>query len=111
METNTIIITILIFVVLLAAIFVIPGWRLKRAMRQVVQIFRRHNATDAKNAKTDDELGLRPRPFLERMFSLRDYKPYALTVLIRAEVVKQTEDGKLYLSEDKLMDSKLRKYF
>ncbi len=110
MDTNTILITILIFAFLLAAIFVIPGWRLRRAIRQVVQIFRRHNATDAKNAKTDDELGLKPKPMLQRMMSLRDYKPYALSVLIGAQVVQQTEDGKLYLSEDKLMDSKLRKY-
>ena len=110
MDTNTILITILIFAVLLAAIFIIPGWRLKRAIRQVVQIFRRYNATDVKNAKTDDELGLKPPPMLQRMTSLRDYKPYALSVLIRAEVVQQTEDGKFYLSEDKLMASNLRKY-
>lgn len=110
MDASSTIIIILIFVVLLAAIFIIPGWRLKRAMRQVVQIFRRHNATDAKNAKTDDEMGLKPKPMLQRMMSLRDYKPYALTVLIRAGVILQTEDGKLYLAEDKLMDSKLRKY-
>ncbi len=95
---------------MLGAIFVIPGWRLRRAIRQVIQIFRRYNATDAKNAKSDAELGLRPQPMLQRMMSLRDYKPYALTVLIRAEVVLQTEDGKLYLSEDKLMASNLRKF-
>lgn len=94
---------------MLGAIFVIPGWRLKRAIRQVIQIFRKHNATDAKNAKTDTELGLKPRPMLERMMSLRDYKPYALTVLIRAGVVRQTEEGKFYLSEEKLMASNLRK--
>ena len=110
MDANSIIITILVFAVLLAAIFVIPGWRLKRAIRQVIQIFRRHYATDAKNAKTDDELGLKPRPMLQRMTSLRDYKPYALSVMIRAGVVQQTEEGKFYLAEDKLMASNLRKY-
>jgi hypothetical protein len=109
LETNTILITILIFAVLLAAIFLIPAWRLRRAIRQVIQIFRRYNATDVKNAKTDDELGLRPKPILQRMMSLRDYKPYALTVLIRAEVVQQTQEGKLYLAEDKLMVSNLKK--
>ncbi len=109
MDANTILITILVFAVLLAAIFVIPGWRLRRAIRQVIQIFRRHNATDAKNAKTDGELGLKPKPMLERMMSLRDYKPYALTVMVRAGVVQQTEEGKFYLSEDKLMASSLRK--
>jgi hypothetical protein len=107
LDTSSIIITVLIFALLLAAMFVIPGLRLKRAIRQVIQIFRKHNATDVKNAKSDNTLGLKPRPMLERMFSLRDYKPYGLTVLIRAGIVLQTEDGKLYLSEDKLMASRL----
>jgi hypothetical protein len=89
--------------------FLIPRWRLKRAIRQVIQIFRKHNATDVKNAKTDDELGLRPRGLMERMFRGRDYKPYALTALMNGGVVKTTEDGKLYLSEEKLSASNLGK--
>jgi len=32
----------------------------------------------------------------------RDYKPYALQILTRQGVLCQTEDGKLYLSEEKL---------
>jgi hypothetical protein len=90
--------------------FVIPGWRLQRAIRQVIKIFRKHNATDVKNAKTDNELGLRPLGILERMWRLRDYKPYALTVMMKAGVVRQTEDGRLYLSEEKLSASTLSKY-
>jgi len=90
--------------------FVIPGWRLGRAIRQVIQIFRKHNAISVKNARTDSELGLRPLGILERMFRLRDYKPYALTVMIKAGVVQQTEDGRLYLSEEKLSASTLSKY-
>ena len=90
--------------------FVIPGWRLKRAIRQVVQIFRKTNATSVKNAKTVDALGLRPLGFFERMLKLRDYKPYALTVMMSAGVVLQTEDGKVYLSEEKLGASTLSKY-
>ncbi len=85
--------------------FIIPRWRLKRAIRQVIDIFREHNAVSAKNAKTIDELGLRPRGLMERMLRTRDYKPYALTALMNAGVVKTTEDGKLYLSEEKLSAS------
>jgi hypothetical protein len=87
--------------------FLIPRWRLKRAIREVIQIFREHNATDIKKAKAIDELGLAPRSMMEGMFRGRDYKPYALNALMRAEVVNRTEDGKLYLSEEKLRASGL----
>ena len=105
MNAATIVITILIFVLLIGALFVIPHWRLKRAMRQVIQIFKNSSATDFKNAKTASELGLRPPTMREEMFRRRDYKPYALSTLIRAEIIQRTEDGKLYLAEDRLMAS------
>jgi hypothetical protein len=87
--------------------FIIPRWRLKRAIREVIQIFREHNATDIKKAKAIDELGLTPRGMMEGMFRGRDYKPYALNALMRAEIINRTEDGKLYLSEEKLSASGL----
>ena len=94
---------------LLVAIFVIPRWLLRRAARQVIKIFREHNATDSKNAKTIDELGLRPPGVMERMMRRRDYKPHALNALMQAEIIQRTEDGKLYLSEEKLIDFGLEK--
>lgn len=100
---------ILILVIAGLALFVIPQWRLRRAIPQVIQIFREHNAISVKNAKTIDELGLRPRTFMEGMFRGRDYKPYALRALIKAEIIQMTEDGRLYLSEDKLISSGLYK--
>ena len=84
--------------------FLIPRWLTRRAARQVIKIFRGHNATDAKNAKSIDELGLVPPGMLERMMRRRDYKPYALNALTKAEIIQATEDGKLYLSEEKLAD-------
>jgi len=77
---------------------------LRRAARQVIKIFREHNATDSKNARTIDELGLRPPGVLDRMMRRRDYKPYALSALMKAEIIQATEDGKLYLSEAKLSE-------
>lgn len=88
---------------------IVPRWLLRRAARQVIKIFREHNATDSKNARTIDELGLRPPGMMERMFRGRDYKPYALNALMKAEIIQQTEDGRLYLSEEKLTDSSLEK--
>jgi hypothetical protein len=71
----------------------------------VIQIFRQNSALDKKTAKTLSELGLQPRGFAEGMFRGRDFKPYALDALAKAGIVKSTEDGRLYLVEEKLMAS------
>ena len=105
MDTNSVLLIVLLIVLALLAMFVIPQWRLKRAMRQVIKIFRKHNAIGAKNARTVAELGLKPRDMFERMLKGRDYRQYALNALMRAEIIKMTDDGKLYLSEDKLLAS------
>jgi hypothetical protein len=91
------------------ALLVIPRWRIKRAIPQVIKMFREQNAVGIKNAKTEEELGFKQRTMLEGMFMPRDFKPHALTALIQAEIIQMTEDGKLYLSEDKLIDSGLYK--
>jgi len=104
---ENVIIIVLIVVLALLALFVIPQWRLRRATRQVIQIFKEHNAMDVKNAKTLDELGLRPRGRLDGMLRTRDYKPQALDGLWKAEIVQPTEDGRLYLSQDRLIASGL----
>jgi hypothetical protein len=85
-------------------LFAIPRWLMRRAARQVIKIFRAQNATENKNARTIDELGLRPPGMMERMMRRRDYKPQALNALVQVGVVKVTEDGKLYLSEEKLAE-------
>jgi hypothetical protein len=82
---------------------------MRRAARQVIRIFRAQNATDSKNARTIDELGLRPPGMMERMMRRRDYKPQALDALVQVGVVKVTEDGKLYLSEEKLTELGIEK--
>ena len=106
---NSVTIIVLLVVFALLAMFAIPQWRLRRAIRQVIRIFREHNAIGVKNARTVDELGLRPRAIMERMFRGRDYKQYAVSALMRAEIIKKTEDGRLYLLEEKLAASSLGK--
>jgi len=105
LNVETVIAIILIFVLLILAFFIIPRWRSKRALRQVIQVFRNNSATDIKNAKTVDELGLKSPTMREEMFHRRDFKPYALNSLIKAEIIRRTEDGRLYLAEDRLMAS------
>ena len=75
---------------------------MKRAVSQVVATFERNNALDLRSAKTIDELGLGPPTFLEGMMRMRDFKPYALQILMKADVVRHTDGGRLYLLQDKL---------
>jgi hypothetical protein len=93
----------------LVGFFVIPNLLVRRAALQVIKIFREQNATDSKTARTIDELGLRPPGMLERMMRRRDYKPHALNALMQAKIIKATEDGRLYISEERLADSGLQK--
>ena len=97
-----VILLILLFLVLLVGI---PILMTRRAVSQVVRIFRRVEADSAENAKTIEELGLQPPTLAQRMLRFRDYKPRVLDSLVQAEVVRTTEDGRLYLSEQKLVDS------
>jgi len=106
---NSVILIVLIVVFALVALFIIPQWRLRRAIRQVMRILREHSAIDIKHAKTVDDLGLKPRHMLEGLLKGRDYKQYAVRALMKAGIIQTTEDGKLYLSEDKLIASGLER--
>jgi hypothetical protein len=98
-----------LIILLLLALFFIPRWLVRRAARQVIKIFREYNASESKNARTIDELGLRPPGMMQRMMRRRDYKPYALDALMRVGVIQATEDGKLYLSEARLSELGMEK--
>ncbi len=74
----------------------------QRAIFKVIEIFCRNNALRIQYAKTIEELDLTPPDFLQRLTQMRDYKPYALKILIQQGIVNRTQDGKLYLSEEKL---------
>ncbi len=93
----------------LAGIFVIPQFMVKRAMTAVIRILRQAGATTPGGAKTDRELGLEPRTFVQRMFRGRDYKPVALKALVDAKIVLTTPDGRFYLVEEKLAGTSLSK--
>ncbi|MEW6670818.1 MAG: hypothetical protein AB1427_03895 [Thermodesulfobacteriota bacterium] len=83
---------------------VLPTVFSRQAVLQVISIFREHEALCSQNAKTVDELGLRPAGLAKRLISFRDYKPQALGSLIKANIVQVTEDNKLFLAEDKIVN-------
>jgi hypothetical protein len=74
---------------------------MKRAMAQVCEIFYRHGAIGAENAKSVNELGLTQPGLMERLTRPRDYKPQALQYLKQAGEVLMTEDGRLYMLKEK----------
>jgi len=99
--------TLIIFTAsLLIIIFVVPQIMLRRATSSIIRTLRQRNAVGAQNAKTIDELGLRPKSMIQAIFRGTQYKTTALLVLRNARVIESTEDGKLYLSEENLSNSK-----
>jgi hypothetical protein len=109
LEINTTGAIILLIILALLGWFFIPRWLIRRAARQVIKIFREHNATESSNACTIDELGLRPPGMLQRMMRRRDYKPKALDALVQLGVIQVTEEGKLYLSETRMAELGIEK--
>ncbi len=89
----------------LGGILFIYAFQSKRALFKVIGIFCQHEALGMSDAKTLRELGLERADFVQRMMRPRDYKQYALQILIKRGMVSVTEDGKLYLVEDKLDQS------
>ena len=107
MDTNTLFIIVIVVIGILG-LWVIPRILLKRAVNQVLHRFREHKALSIKNAKTVEELNLVPKGMFEGMLQGRDYKPYALDMMKKGQIILTTEDGnKHYLSEEKLAASRL----
>jgi hypothetical protein len=108
---TTALILILIIVVGLVGAVYLSRFKLKRAMRLVVFVFRTGGATSPKTAKTLEELGLAVRGGLfNNMFKPRDYRPYALRALSQANILRALDDGRVYLSEDELEHSTLKDF-
>jgi len=97
---------VLLIIIFLVVIVVLPMMLNKRAVTQVIQIFRNHGALNPESAKTLQELKLTKPTFKDRMMRFRDYKPAAVESLIQVGVVQGTEDGRLYLLEEKLKGTK-----
>jgi len=103
----------MVFLVLIVMVIALGGslyvrtWLTRRAIFKVVEIFYQHHALEMKGAKTRHELGLERPDFVQRMMRPRDYKQYALQILIKREIILEDEEGKLYMVEERL-DQNLR---
>ncbi len=108
MTMNDTLMVIILIVVFIVVALVLPQFLVMRTAPKVIRIFRQKNAVGAKNAKAIEELGLKQRSIIENVWRRRDYKPRALQLLISADIVQMTEDGKLYLDEESLSMTKWR---
>jgi hypothetical protein len=84
---------------------IISGLLVRRATFQVIGRFCSLEALDPGKARTVEDLGLAPPEFFQRMFRARDYKPHALQSLSKAGIVRSTQEGKLYMTEERLADN------
>ena len=105
--------SIMFFLVLMAMVIALGGslyvrtLLTRRAIFKVIETFYQHHALGIKGAETRRELGLERPDFLQRMMKPRDYKQYALQILIKREIILEDEEGKLYMVEERL-DQNLR---
>lgn len=109
MISNEFLLIALMVVILLVILFVYRPWRVKRAAYQVIDLFRAHNATTAKNALTLEELRISTPNILEAGFRFKDYKKDALDIMVRKGIIQTTDEFKFYLSEQTLLRSNLYK--
>lgn len=104
MEGISTIYLILFMIVILGFAFFISARLTKRALFRVLTIFRDENAIGYERARTIEQLGLTPPNILERIGRPRDYRQNALKILIKSEVVQLTEDGRLFITEEKMRE-------
>ncbi len=107
-STGDTIILILLLLLLLFILFVLPQFSLRRAIPALIQLFRQKKALSPKDAKTMDELGLKQRSLAQTLLRGQDYKMTALQILRNANIIRATDDGRLYLSEEDLQQSRWR---
>ncbi len=100
-STRVLIILILIIILLLAVAFLGSNLMMRRALRTVIKMFRNGQARTPETAQYAEDLGIKRRTLLQ-FKALRDYKPTALQLLMRGEIILSTEEGKLYLNEERL---------
>ena len=98
---------LIVMVIALGGSLYIRTFLTRRAIFKVIEIFYQHHALGMKGAKTRHDLGLERPDFLQRMMKPRDYKQYALQILIKRDIILEDEGGRLYMVEERL-DQNLR---
>ena len=93
---------IVVMILALGGVFYIRAFLTRRAIFKVIDIFYRHNAVGVNGAKTLHELGLENPSFIQRIMKPRDYKQFALQILMKRNIILVNEDGRFYMVEERL---------
>ena len=109
-DQMSVLVTVLAIGVLIVVMFYVPRLLVKRAVRKVVAQFRERGAISPETATTLAELGLVQDSFYNRVFRLRNYRPYAVRMLGQAELLRATEEGTVYFSEEAFEHSPVKKF-
>lgn len=92
--------------VIVALALVMPLFIMNRTIPRVIEIMRAHNAVDREHAVAAEDMGLTPKPYMQRILSARDHKPRALQLMLQLEIVKLDSEGRMYLCEEELKKTK-----
>jgi hypothetical protein len=104
-STRALVLVILVVLLFLAIAFAGSNYMMRRAIKNVIKMLRDADALSLGTARTTEELGFKKSIFQLKLW--RDYKPAAIQLLMTANIILYTEDGKLYLSEENLAKTKL----
>jgi hypothetical protein len=107
-NTGKVFLFFVVMILAFAGVLYIRAFFTRRAIFKVIEIFYQHDALGITGAKTLHELGLERPDFFQRMTRRRDYKQYALQILVKRGIILENEDGRVYLAEERL-DQDLRK--
>ena len=106
-NSNSIFLVLVLIIAAFGATFYVRNLLAKKAALKVIRIFYQHNALGIEGAKSLRELGLERADFLQRMVRPRDYKQFALQMLIKRGIINMTTDERFYMVEERL-DQRLR---
>ncbi len=98
-ENNATLFVLLFFVGFIVVVLLTSLFLQRRSVISVIKTFRKKNACDENRAISQEEIGIRPQ---HALLKKRDYKLQALQFLINVQVIRATEAGMLYLSEETL---------
>jgi hypothetical protein len=96
----------LAIVVLLALMYVVYHMKMSGALVRIIRTMKKYNAVGEANAKSREDMQLLPRGVTGELLLGSDYSDQAILELRRLEIVARTSDGRLYLVEEKLANSK-----
>ena len=96
---------LILMIIVFGGVLYLRAFLTRRAIFKVIEIFYQHHALEIKGAKTPHKLGLERPDILQRMMRRRDYKQDALQILIKRGIILVSEDGRLYMLEEKLDES------